>query len=413
MVLMNIREISMEAYRYDLPVDRIALYPLEKRDQSKLLVFRGGLISDACFIDLPDLLPPDSLLVWNNTKVIPARVQFRKKTGALIEVFLLEPFMPALYTSMFDKTASCVWNAIIGNQKKWKGESLERIEKSQWGDVQLTANYEDGVDKNKIFFKWTPEFLTFAQIIEIFGITPLPPYLKRKSNQKDKTDYQTVYASFDGSVAAPTAGLHFTPQVIERLRFKNIHLSEVTLHVGSGTFVPVKSTTIGMHRMHPETVIFDKPTILELMESSVSNLTVIGTTTMRSLESLFWLGQKISQKQEMGPESLTVDQWEPYENTDVLATSGSLGCIIKFMDQRGLEKLQFTTKMIIVPGYRFKLAKRLITNFHQPSSTLLLLVSALIGSRWKDVYQYALDNNYRFLSYGDSSLLEANFNNDD
>lgn len=403
---MSIREIRIEDYRYDLPHDRIALYPLENRDESKLLVFRNGQISHSHFYNLTDFIPSDSLLVWNNTKVIPARLQFRKTTGALIEIFLLEPSSPSGYAEMFDKTGSCTWNAIIGNQKKWKGEELVMVSNSKVGLVRLSAENAGGKVGNLITLKWSPENLTFAQLIDLFGKTPIPPYLNRESNAGDKARYQTVYAHFDGSVAAPTAGLHFTDKLIEKLKGKNIRFSSVTLHVGSGTFIPVKSETIGDHQMHGETVIVGTRLIHELLNTAADNLTVVGTTSLRSLESLFWIGQKISLEPEIEPNHLWVDQWEPYKNDQFIDVRISLEYILHYLDKWGLDEIQFITKLIIVPGYRFRLVRRLITNFHQPSSTLLLLVSALIGNKWHDIYKYALDNNFRFLSYGDSSLLE-------
>jgi len=408
---MSIKEIRIEEYQYDLPQDRIALYPLENRDQSSLLVFRNGQISQSHFFNLPDLLPADSMLIWNDTKVIPARLEFKKSTGALIEIFLVEPYSPSGYATMFSQDVCCYWNAIIGNQKKWKGESLVRIMDSTSGPVQLTAEYVDTKDKNRILFKWSPENLTFAQILDLFGKTPIPPYLKRDSNDKDKTRYQTVYANFDGSVAAPTAGLHFTADLIQKLKQKNIKIDSLTLHVGAGTFIPIKSETIGDHQMHAETVIIDKSIIRDLLGTIPGKLTIVGTTSLRSLESLFWLGQKISLDSDLDANHLCVDQWEPYNHTHIIDIQESLNTILDFLDKRGLEQIQFITRLIIVPGYRFKLVNRLITNFHQPSSTLLLLISALIGTKWRDIYNYALANNFRFLSYGDSSLLEMQSNN--
>ncbi len=408
---MSVKEIRIEDYFYDLPQNRVALYPLENRDQSSLLVFRNGQISQSHFFNLPDLLPADSMLIWNNTKVIPARLEFKKSTGAPVEIFLIEPYSPSGYATMFNKNGSCTWNTIIGNQKKWKGESLVRMIDSASGPVQLSVEYADIEDKNRILLKWSPENLTFARILDLFGKTPIPPYLKRDSNDQDKTRYQTVYANFDGSVAAPTAGLHFTADLIEKLKQKNIRLGSITLHVGSGTFIPVKSETIGDHQMHGETVIIDKSIIRDLLGTNPDKLTVVGTTSLRSLESLFWLGQKISRDLVLDANQLCVDQWEPYNHTHIIDVQESLNTIYDFLDQRGLEQIQFITRLIIVPGYRFRLVNRLITNFHQPSSTLLLLISALIGNKWRDIYKYALDNDFRFLSYGDSSLLEMQSNN--
>lgn len=403
---LNHRKIRIEDYRYALPEHRIAGAPEENRDESKLLVYRNDSISHTVFHNLPELLPQGSLIIWNNTKVIPARLQFNKSTGAMIEIFLLEPHAPSSYLSIFTSKQTCTWKAIIGNQKKWKNEPLKRTLDTIAGTIELTAEYADIKDKNLIVLKWTPESLTFAQVLEKFGKTPIPPYLKRDSNENDRKRYQTVYANFDGSVAAPTAGLHFTPGLIDKLSAKNICFDSVTLHVGSGTFVPVKTETIGDHQMHSETVIIAKSTIENLLLVNPDMLTVVGTTSLRSLESLYWLGCKLSRSPDSDPENLSVDQWDPYLNEKVMETRDSLKGVISFLNKHHLQEVTFNTKLIIVPGYEFKLVNRLITNFHQPSSTLLLLVSALVGEKWKEIYHYALENDFRFLSYGDSSLLE-------
>lgn len=410
---MSPREIRIEDYRYDLPQNRIAITPLKNREESKLLIFREGKISHTRFFHLPDLLPTDSMIIWNDTRVIPARLEFKKHTGASIEIFLLEPVRPPLYISMFSQTGSCEWDCIIGNQKKWKGEILERVTETPDGRVRLTAEYAGPAGQSHILLRWIPEYLTLSRILELFGKTPIPPYLKRDSTEQDKTRYQTVYADFDGSVAAPTAGLHFTPDLIARMKVMNIHFNSVTLHVGSGTFIPVKSETIGDHRMHAETVIIKKSTIMDLATIQRDKLTVVGTTTLRSLESLYWLGQKIHQEPDSDPEDLHIEQWTPYDQESLLGVQDSLETILRFIDSRGLEEIRFITRLLIAPGYRFKLVNRLITNFHQPSSTLLLLVSALTGEKWREIYQYAMDHDFRFLSYGDSSLLEMQPENND
>jgi len=402
---MDPQEIKIEDYRYDLPPDRIAHFPLELRDESKLLIFRNDKITQTRFSNLSELLPQDSLIIWNNTKVIPARLVFQKPTGAKIEIFLLEPLSPASHQEMFGQKGSCEWKAIIGNQKKWKGEPLFwKIAQSD-GIVQLSAESK-GFDKNRVLLSWSDENLTFAQILGIFGKTPIPPYLKRDSEEIDKTRYQTVYANLDGSVAAPTAGLHFTQDVINSLELKNIRFKSITLHVGSGTFVPVKTDTMADHEMHSETVIIEKNTIIDLLGISSDQLTVVGTTSLRSLESLYWLGQKIFLNPGIEKVGLSVDQWQPYNSDAKISSRDSLLAILKYLEIKKLQQIEFTTYLIIVPGYSFKIVNRLLTNFHQPSSTLLLLVSALIGEKWKDIYDYALANDFRFLSYGDSSLLE-------
>ncbi len=398
--------IRTEDYRYILPEERIATYPEEDRDQSKLLVFRNNSIHETRFFNLPDLLPPDSTIIWNNTKVIPARLQFNKATGALIEIFLLEPALPSSYITVFSQRKSCEWKVIVGNQKKWKGEHLTRAAVFEDRNVELTVEYVDNNNKSQVLLSWTPEDLTFAQILDIFGKTPIPPYLKRESVEGDKVRYQTVYADFDGSVAAPTAGLHFTSDLIELLKQQNISFDSVTLHVGSGTFIPVKSSTIGEHIMHAETVIINKATIQNLLVLTPDKLTVVGTTSLRSLESLFWLGNKLNDNPNIDSNCLTVDQWVPYNTDQPISSKEALGSVLNYMNDWNLDHLEFVTRLLIVPGYKFKLVHRLITNFHQPSSTLLLLVSALVGEKWREIYDYALKNDFRFLSYGDSSILE-------
>jgi S-adenosylmethionine:tRNA ribosyltransferase-isomerase len=307
---------------------------------------------------------------------------------------------------MFSQTGSCEWDCIIGNQKKWKGEVLEKSTEAIEGTVRLTAAYAGNRGQNRILLKWFPQTLPFSRILELFGKTPIPPYLKRDATEEDKTRYQTVYADFDGSVAAPTAGLHFTPGLIAQMKARNLHFQSLTLHVGSGTFIPVKSETIGEHRMHAETVIISKSTIQYLKGVGPDQLTVVGTTSLRSLESLYWLGQKIHMEPDSDPENLFIEQWIPYDQESKLSVQDSLDTILGFLDSRGLEEIKFITRLLIAPGYRFKLVNRLITNFHQPSSTLLLLVSALTGEKWREIYRYAMDHDFRFLSYGDSSLLE-------
>ncbi len=404
--MMNHKEIRIEDYRYELPEERIANYPVEDRDLSKLLVYRNNKISQTQFSSLPDLLPANSTLIWNNTKVIPARLEFHKSTGALIEIFLLEPMAPSSYTSIFSQQGACQWKTIIGNQKKWKGEALVRTLENESKTIMLSAEYAVEDEKSQIVLKWTPEHLTFARILELFGKTPIPPYLRRESTEKDRTRYQTVYANFDGSVAAPTAGLHFTQGLIDKLKQKNICFNSVTLHVGSGTFVPVKTETIGDHTMHSETVIIDKSTIITLLNTAPDQLTVVGTTSLRSLESLFWLGQQIIRDPNADPDHLSVEQWEPYKDIPAKDTQQSLTALIEYLDNHNADKIRFNTSLLIVPGYKFRLVNRLITNFHQPSSTLLLLVSALVGDKWREIYDFAMANDFRFLSYGDSSLLE-------
>jgi S-adenosylmethionine:tRNA ribosyltransferase-isomerase len=405
---MGLKDIRIEDYRYDLPQDRIAVHPVADRDRSNLLVYRNGAISGANFSDLPELLPEDSMVVRNDTRVIPARIAFTKATGARIEVFLLEPIDPPGYTRIFSQTVSCSWSVTIGNMKKWKsGELTWRIETAE-GMITLVASRDAVNDPNVVNFTWTPETLSFAEILHLFGKTPIPPYLGRESEDSDKDRYQTVYAHFDGSVAAPTAGLHFTDRLIQKLTARRISFQSLTLHVGSGTFVPVKSERIGDHSMHAETVFIHRQLIQSLLEMPTSRVTLVGTTSLRSLESLYWLGCKLMRQPESSVDSLAVDQWDPYEMPEEIPLADSLRIILDYLTRNNLETLHFNTRLIIVPGYRIRTTRRLITNFHQPSSTLLLLVAALVGERWKDIYDYALRNGFRFLSYGDSSLLDMN-----
>ncbi len=399
------QDIRIDDYRYDLPPERIAVHPLERRDASKLLLYRNDKISETVFERLPELLPDGSLLIWNDTRVIPARLEFRKKTGAAIEIFLLEPQNPSSYYEVFAHTRSCAWKTIIGNQKKWKGEPLVLEANADGVPVNLTAT-AGSADSAGVNLSWTPESLPFSKILDIFGKTPIPPYLHRESTDRDRSDYQTVYAMLDGSVAAPTAGLHFTPELIECLKERKIRMLPVTLHVGSGTFVPVKSDTAGGHKMHSEKVLISKTLVEELARTPADKITAVGTTSLRSLESLYWLGQKIAKTPEVSAEYLSVGQWDPYLDDETFSTEIILEGILNYLNRNNIDFLTFDTSLMIAPGYRFRFVQRLITNFHQPSSTLLLLVSALVGDAWKDIYEYALAHEFRFLSYGDSSLLE-------
>lgn len=409
---MDSRQIRSENYRYNLPPERIARFPLSSRDESKLLVSWGGNITQTIFKDLPDYLPNDSLLIWNNTRVIPARLEFSKSTGATIEVFLLEPSEPNSFEEVFSISHSCSWKTIIGNQKKWKDGPLQKRITTPSGEITLTAEFVEP-NKDIVRLSWTPIDIPFHQILNYMGKTPIPPYLKRDSVELDKVRYQTVYADKDGSVAAPTAGLHFTSEVIERLRSKNIRFDKVTLHVGSGTFVPLKAEKIGDHAMHPESVFIDLETIKNLQRIEHDRLTVVGTTSLRSLESLYWIGLKIAAAPLLKPKDLIVGQWDPYDKNTSLTVNDSLNSVLEYCHKWNLDRFGFTTRLMIVPGYSFKICRRLITNFHQPSSTLLLLIAAFVGSKWKEIYNFALDQNFRFLSYGDSSLLELHYDQDD
>ncbi len=400
--MSDYRNIKISEFTYDLPGERIAKYPLPERDHSNLLVWKKGEIGKDVFKNIVNHLSADSMLVFNNTRVIHARLLFRKETGARIEVFCLEPVHPSDHQLAFQQKEKATWKCMVGNAKKWKNETLVRELDIKGKPVELKAKKTNRENNSfSVEFSWTPEF-TFAEIIEEAGILPLPPYLHRKTEPGDEESYQTIYAKADGSVAAPTAGLHFTESVMAMLSEKDIALREVTLHVGAGTFQPVKSDTIEDHSMHHETVIIARRFIEELINNP-RKIIAVGTTSIRSLESLYWLGVKLN-NQELSPENIEIGQWEPYENEAAVDVLSALKNIIRFLEHHNLETVRFSTQIIIVPGYRFKLVDGMITNFHQPQSTLLLLIGAFLGSDWKRVYDFALNNNFRFLSYGDSNL---------
>ena len=393
--------IKISDYSYHLPEVRIAKYPLAERDSSKLLVWDKGKISSDTFNHITKYVPGDSILVFNNTRVIHARLFFNKQTGSRIEIFCLEPLHPSDYQISFQQTESVVWKCMLGNAKKWKDGELNRVLRIKGTEVEVKAMKL--LQENNTFhirFSWDKSF-TFAEIIETAGILPIPPYLNRDTEPADELSYQTVYARHDGSVAAPTAGLHFTRKVLEALIRKHISLREITLHVGAGTFQPVKSATISGHKMHHEKVIIPKSFIKELLADQ-KKIIAVGTTSVRSLESIYWLGLKL--KPDDPDADLKVEQWEPYENEIFPTLEESLQNIITYLDNHRLEQLYFSTQLIILPGYNFKLVQGMITNFHQPNSTLLLLISAFLGEKWREVYDYALENEFRFLSYGDSNL---------
>ncbi len=415
------RSIHIADYAYDLPDNRIAKHPLARRDASKLLVYRNGDISEAHFADLPDFLPARSLVVMNNTRVIQARLHFRKDTGAKIEVFCLEPAIPHDYALMFTQTGSCTWHCLVGNSKKWKEGSLQLTFTHAGTECSLQCE-RAGADL--IRFTWSPLSLTWAEVLEACGELPIPPYLNRATEASDLTTYQTVYSKVKGSVAAPTAGLHFTPDVLASLDAHGIERAELTLHVGAGTFKPVKSEELRDHDMHTEWIAVPR-TVVEALLRHGGECTAIGTTSVRTLESLYYIGVKLMHAPDLNEEELTVGQWEPYLSPDNSCASIAVGCgadaapteepcsglaalraILAWMDARGCDVLRTSTQIIIAPGYTYHIVRRIVTNFHQPQSTLLLLVSAFVGGdRWRDIYRYALDHDFRFLSYGDSSLL--------
>lgn len=401
---MDARQIKIRDYDYVLPDERIAKFPLPERDSSKLLVYENGHISETVFRSLPSLLPEGALMVFNNTRVIQARLHFRKgmaQDGALIEVFLLEPANPVEYQENFAQKGCCSWYCLVGNLKKWKEGKLSRTLTIDHSTLTITAERvgTHGTSQ-EIRFEWDAS-LTWAEVLDAVGELPIPPYLNRKTQESDKTTYQTVYSKIKGSVAAPTAGLHFTKRVLADIDARGIEREEVTLHVGAGTFRPVKSEDIGGHDMHTEHIAVHRRSIERLLAHGGEAIAV-GTTSVRTLESLYYLGVLASTPHDL---LLHVPQWMPYEYDNSLSTIEALKALLQYMDEHDEEVLHASTQIIIAPGYKYHIVRRMITNFHQPQSTLLLLVSAFIGEAWHDVYDYALAHDFRFLSYGDSSLL--------
>jgi S-adenosylmethionine:tRNA ribosyltransferase-isomerase len=390
--------LNLSDYTYTLPADRIAQYPLQNRDEANLLFYKTGHIEHKKFTALPELLPQNSLLVFNNTKVIPARLHFQKETGAQIELFLLNPVSPSsLLIDAMQTHESCVWKCTIGNLKRWTGSSL----KKNLPGVTLEAtllNREEGL----VEFSWDDKNNSFANIIDLSGETPLPPYLKRKSETSDKTRYQTIYSKHEGAVAAPTAGLHFTEKVFSDLKQKNIETDFVTLHVSAGTFQPIKTENATQHTMHSEQIVLHKKNIENLLVAN-KFIVPVGTTSMRTLESLYWYGAKLL----IDPsEEFIIGQTDPYTyKTPAPSKTDALQAVLRKMHHENIEQLTGTSSIFIYPGYDFKICNGLVTNFHQPGSTLILLVAAFVGNSWKNIYDEALKKNYRFLSYGDSSLL--------
>ena len=389
------KPILIADYNYPLPDERIAKYPLAERDHSKLLIYRDGQVSEDRFFNVGNHIAPDSLLIYNNTRVIQARLEFHKSSGARIEVFCLEPLTPHDYQLSLGSTTGCTWKCMVGNAKKWKEESLElRVERLE---VTLRAYKEQSLGNTyAVRFEWDGEKVSFAEILDAIGELPIPPYLNRKTEESDKTTYQTVYSRIKGSVAAPTAGLHFTERVLDDLRSRGIVTDEVTLHVGAGTFLPVKTADANEHTMHTEIIAVPKTTIEHIIRK-LGKIVAVGTTSMRTLESLYFIG--------LHPDKPSVGQFEPYENAYSLSVRDSLQAIVEYLDATGQTTLHAETQIMIKPGYTFKIVDQLITNFHQPQSTLLLLVSAFVGGDWHTIYDYALSHDFRFLSYGDSSIL--------
>ena len=402
-MMNDVKHISIEDYDYPLPEGRIAKYPLAERDASKLLVLKDNGISESQFRYVGDFLPENALLVFNETKVIRARLQFRKATGSRIEVFCLEPEND--YQVAFAATSPVRWKCLIGNAKRWKEGKLSMELTVNGEAVTLQAERLMQNDQYaEIEFSWSPASLPFATVLEAAGEIPLPPYLHRDAEPDDRDRYQTVFARYDGSVAAPTAGLHFTQPLIAALREKGFMFDEVTLHVGAGTFKPVATDTIGEHAMHSETIIVRKSLLQHLMTHIGKPVIPVGTTSTRTLESLYWIGMMLKE-QGLDLRPLHVGQWYPYGDHAPLTTREALQLVLDYLDRHGLTRLEASTALMIAPSYRMRVITGLITNFHQPKSTLLLLVSALIGERWKDCYRFALDHDFRFLSYGDSCLF--------
>lgn len=399
-----IPNIRIEDFCYPLPDERIAKYPLPERDSSKLLHYNGGVVTEYVFRQIPDLLPSDAVLVYNDTKVVPARLHFVRQTGAHIEIFCLEPVDPPEYNTIFASTSICRWRCVIGNSKRWKDDILSLYNphgSEAVTGMELTARLieKEGVT-GVVEFSWT-NGLPFSNVLEVCGTVPIPPYLNRETEAVDSERYQTLYARYRGSVAAPTAGLHFTEDVLSRIRAKGISTETVCLHVGAGTFLPVKSSLVSEHPMHrePFTVTAD---FLRTLISSDRTVVAVGTTSVRTLESLYYVG--VSCIETGAPHD--VEQWAPYSREYSYTLKESLGAIVDYLERSGKDELEAGTRIIIVPGFKFRVVDYLITNFHQPESTLILLVSAFLGGDWRTVYDYALSHDFRFLSYGDSSLLK-------
>jgi S-adenosylmethionine:tRNA ribosyltransferase-isomerase len=404
---MSPQQISIHDYSYQLPDDRIALHPLAQRDASKLLVYKKGNIEETVFSKIDEHLPSETLLVFNNTKVINARIKFTKPTGAVIEIFCLEPFGDITeYSTVMNATTSVQWKCLVGGAAKWKEEVLQKEIIVGNEKVILSAKKTTKITEAFIIeFSWIPANFSFAEIIEAAGKVPLPPYIKRNTDEEDTSRYQTIFAEHDGSVAAPTAGLHFTENIFEKLSAKNIQKAFVTLHVGAGTFKPVKAATMQEHEMHAEYIDVDVATIQNL-QNNIGKIAVVGTTSLRTIESLYWFGVKVFNNKNV--KNLSLHQWDVYAD-DLINTTCSaqdaLGALLAWMQQNNSQRIFTQTQILIAPGYRFRMANILITNFHQPKSTLLLLVAAAIGNDWKKMYDYALQNDFRFLSYGDGNLI--------
>ena len=406
MNIKDIKNLSIAPFDYDLPNEKIAKYPVEPRDSSKLLVFRGNQIADCIYTDLANQLPEGSLLIMNDTKVVEARLNFVKNTGAQIEIFCLEPDnrYPDIQVAMTQQN-EVYWLCLVGNAKRWKDGDLTLSYQFNGCEYQLVAQLiERSSDSFLVHFKWNSPFTTFAEILHLVGNIPLPPYIQRATEESDKEQYQTIYAREDGSVAAPTAGLHFTDRIFNSLKSKGIAHQFLTLHVGAGTFKPVKSETLGEHEMHAEFIDVSKQLLIRLMDSK-NQIFVVGTTSLRTLETLYWMGVKSIEFPNKNLLELEINQWDAYELAQDVSFENAFTALIQKCDQEKCERIICKTSLLIAPGYRIRTSQGILTNFHQPQSTLLLLIYAFVGEKWKEIYRHALENDYRFLSFGDGSLL--------
>ena len=404
---MHPKDLSINEFQYDLPEDKIAFFPLEERDTSKLLVYQNGNIKEDIYKNIADHLPENSLLVFNDTRVIKARVMFEKSTGSTIEIFCLEPYGRfSDYEFVFHQQQSSTWKCFIGKAGKWKEKQLVKIFFIGEEEVTLSASLTEQLeDAYVVQFDWQPGHFSFAEIVDHAGVTPLPPYIRRKAVIGDEEKYQTIYSSHEGSVAAPTAGLHFTKNIFTSFSKKNIQTAFTTLHVGAGTFKPVKAEKMEGHHMHAEWMELSLDFLQILLESAEKKIICVGTTSMRTVESIYHMGNKILNNPGIDVETLKISQWEVYEPQQFYSAKESLKVLIQFLEKQKLSQLFIQTEIIIAPGYTFRLAQGLVTNFHQPKSTLLLLVAALAGKDWKEIYNYALQHDFRFLSYGDGCLI--------
>ena len=407
---MHPKNLFISDFDYDLSEEKIAVYPLAQRDQSKLLIYERGAISEDIYKNIADHLPERSFLIFNDTKVIKARILFKKPTGAVIEIFCLEPYEEVKdYALIFQKKGSIRWKCMIGGAGKWKDKFLEKEISIDKAKVILKATLVEKLnDAYVVELSWTPGDYSFAELIDHAGETPLPPYIKRKAEESDAERYQSIYSAHEGSVAAPTAGLHFTKEIFSSLKKKNIVTGFVTLHVGAGTFKPVKSTNMEGHEMHTEWIDVSLKFIQQLIQNISHGIFCVGTTSVRTVESLYWIGLKIFLNPEIGWDDLKIKQWDVYENplkNNNCTVQAALEALLNYLKNRKVERLFIQTQIIIAPGYQFKIANGMVTNFHQPKSTLLLLVAAIVGDKWKDIYDYALEHEFRFLSYGDGGLI--------